>query len=120
MNWTNTKKSGILTSPKRGEVRYISKRLSATRGATRRTVSWEKKIVLMPILPRQKKSKMQRLNAKKGIDGYGDSNYRTLFLDEKRFELMAMSPDWLLGPESDPFVSFGVNCHQIMVVFRIT
>ena len=30
--------------------------------------------------------------------------------------LMAMSPDWLkLGPESDPFVGFGANCHQCLI-----
>ena len=78
------------------------------------TVSWEMKSVPMPILPRQKHSKMQRAKAKDVINEYGDSNYRTFFLDEKRFELMAVRPDWLLGPESDPFGGFGASCHQCL------
>ena len=44
--------------------------------------------------------------------------FRTFSLDEKRFELMAGSSDWLLGPESDPFVGFGVNCRQYLLNIR--
>ena len=43
------------------------------------------------------------------------------FRDENGVKgLMAMSPDWLkLGPESDPFVGFGANCHQYLIYLGV-